>query len=325
VARPADKFDRPPELDPDAVTRLGRAIEPMVAAHPGLCGIHALRDPHEAFAARALLAAAAGQTLDVQYYMWHADVSGSLLFEALRAAADRGVQVRLLLDDANTAGLDAVLLALDQHARIEIRLFNPFRNRRWRWIDYVTNLARVNRRMHNKSFTVDDQVTIVGGRNIGDEYFGVPEAVDFEDLDVIAVGPVVRDVAAAFDRYWDSASAVPLGRALRRTPVARRGAGIPVVLNQRQQAISREYAEAVRRSSFAHDLESATLSLEWAPTRLFVDHPLKGIGRAAARQLVSRQLRELFGESASHVDLVSPYFVPGRWGARYLATLAGVH
>jgi cardiolipin synthase C len=301
---------------------LGRAIAPLVAAHPGHCGIHPLRDPQEAFAARALLAAAAEHTLDVQCYIWHADVSGTLLFDALRAAADRGVQIRLLLDDANTAGLDPILLVLDQHPRIAVRLFNPFRSRRWRWLDYVTNLARVNRRMHNKSFTIDGQVTIVGGRNIGDEYFGVPEAVDFEDLDVIAVGPVVREVCSAFDRYWESESAVPIESVLRRPPVAKRGIGLPVVLNDRQQAISREYAQAMGRSSFARDLENGRLGFEWAPTRLWVDPPLKGMGRAAARQLVSRQLRELFGESASHVDLVSPYFVPGRWGAKYLATLA---
>src|SRR3954466_8207968 len=144
---------------------------PLLGAHPGESGVFALRDGRDAFAARALLADAAQRTLDVRYYIWHADLSGTLLFAAVRRAADRGVQVRILLDDNQTSGLDAVLGALQAHPNIQIRLFNPFRVRRPRVLGFLTDFARLNRRMHNKSFTVDDQVTIVGGRNVGDEYF----------------------------------------------------------------------------------------------------------------------------------------------------------
>ena len=114
---------------------------------------------------------AAASTLDVQYYIWHADLTGRLLLDALRRAADRGVRVRLLLDDNNTGGMDRLLAALDAHPQVEVRLFNPFRQRRVRAFGYLTEFGRLNRRMHNKSLTADGVATIVGGRNVGDEYF----------------------------------------------------------------------------------------------------------------------------------------------------------
>lgn len=129
-----------------------------------------------------------------------------MLFDALRQAADRGVRVRLLLDDNNTSGLDALLAALDAHPKIEVRLFNPFVFRDARALGYVTDFSRANRRMHNKSFTADSQATIIGGRNVGDEYFGAADDVLFADLDVLAVGPVVQEVSKDFDRYWNSNS-----------------------------------------------------------------------------------------------------------------------
>ena len=171
-------------------TRLGRSVAPRARQHPGQSGIVELRDGRDAFAARVLLADTAERTLDLQYYIWRKDMSGSLLFAAVCRAADRGVRVRLLLDDNNTTGLDGFLGALTSHPNIKVRLFNPFRLRRLRPLEYLTDFARLNRRMHNKSFTVDGQVAIVGGRNIGDEYFDAHQALSFVDLDVMAVGPV---------------------------------------------------------------------------------------------------------------------------------------
>src|SRR5438067_895639 len=172
-----------------AATRLGKAISPRIVAHPGKSGFYELSDGRDAFAARALLANAAERTLDAQYYIWGNDMTGTLLFAALREAADRGVRVRLLLDDNNTSGMDATLAALDGHPNIEVRLFNPFLIRSVRTLGYLTAFSRANRRMHNKSFTVDSQVTIVGGRNVGDEYFGADDDVLFRDLDVMSIGP----------------------------------------------------------------------------------------------------------------------------------------
>ena len=196
-------------LTDTADTRLGRAVVPYVAPNPGKSGIHKFPEPHDAFAARVLLAAAAEKTLDAQYFIWNGDQVGYLLFEALWKAAERGVRVRLLLDDANTSGLDPTIAALDAHPNIEVRLYNPFVHRGSRAIGYLTDFARLNRRMHNKSFTADNQFSVVGGRNVANEYFGAGSEIGFADLDVLAVGPVVRDVSKEFDLYWNSASAYP--------------------------------------------------------------------------------------------------------------------
>jgi putative cardiolipin synthase len=150
----------------------GRAVTPAIAATPGKTGIHALLEPRDAFAARVLLAAATEKSLDVQSYIWHGGQVGYLMFEAFWQAAERGVHVRLLLDDHNTHGLDPTIAALDAHPRIDVRLYNPVVQRDARALNFLTVFTRVNHRMHNKSFTADNQVSVVGGRNIGNEYFG---------------------------------------------------------------------------------------------------------------------------------------------------------
>src|SRR5690606_9847105 len=167
--------------DQSRATKLGAGISRLTRAHPGKSGIASLADPLDAFVARALITRAAERTLDIQYYIWHKDMTGTLLFQAMREAADRGVRVRFLLDDNNTSGLDSTLAALDAHPNIEVRLFNPFTIRGLRWIGYLTDFSRLNRRMHNKSFTADNQITIIGGRNMGDEYFGATPDILFAD------------------------------------------------------------------------------------------------------------------------------------------------
>ncbi|MEO8431100.1 MAG: phospholipase D family protein [Acidobacteriota bacterium] len=303
-------------------TRLGRMAAPLIAAHPGVSGVHPLRDAKDAFAARIRLAEAAERSLDVQYYIWHKDLTGTLLFQALRAAADRGVRVRVLLDDNNTAGLDEPLAALDSHPNVEIRLFNPFVIRGPRALGYLTDFFRLNRRMHNKSFTADNQATIVGGRNIGDEYFGASDGVLFADLDVIAVGPVVSEVSGSFDRYWASASSYPVRSLL---PAARPGLLEELTASAQQIANSSPavaYMKAVRESAFIRDLAAGTLEIEWAPTRMVSDDPAKGLGRGATDELVAEKLKRDLGEPATDVKLVSPYFVPGAAGTSWLADMA---
>src|SRR5512141_1621293 len=205
---PQDRIESTANTD-TASTRLGRAVVPYVAPNPGKSGIHKFPDPHDAFAARVRMAAAAEKTLDTQYFIWNGDQVGYLMFEALWQAAERGVRVRLLLDDANTQGNDPTLAALDAHPNIEVRLYNPFTQRGSRALGYLSDFGRLNRRMHNKSFTVDNQLSVVGGRNIANEYFGAGSGIGFADIDVLAVGPVVRDVSKEFDLYWNSASAYP--------------------------------------------------------------------------------------------------------------------
>jgi putative cardiolipin synthase len=295
-------------------TRLGKAVAPLLGAHPDLSGIHILRDARNAFAARYRLASVAERTLDVQYYIWRNDQSGTLLMKALVDAADRGVRVRLLLDDNNTSDLDTLLAAIDEHQRIEVRLFNPFAIRRPRAIGHLTEFPRLNRRMHNKSFTADNQVTIIGGRNVGDEYFGATDGVLFADLDVIAIGPVVSAVSNDFDRYWASDSSYPADRLLPAVD----SATIAEISAARQRverdAASVAYMEALRKSVFVRELVAGALSFEWAVTRLISDPPAKALGRASQDDLLMQKFRTIFGLPASEIDLVSPYFVPGDAG-----------
>jgi putative cardiolipin synthase len=299
----------------------------MAQAHPGQSGVFALQDGLDAFAARVLLAGAAEHTLDVQYYIWHRDMSGALLLEALHRAADRGVRVRLLLDDNNTAGLDPWIAALDAHPSIEVRLFNPFKHRRWRILDYLFDFGRVNRRMHNKSFTADGQATIIGGRNVGDEYFGAGQDISFVDLDVIAVGPVVEEVTRDFERYWASGSAVSAALVVPPAPesaIAEIGAAAHRV---EHDPIGVKYIHAVTAAPFVRDLLEGNLRLEWATVHMVSDDPAKGLGRASDDKLLWQRLHQVVDSPKRELELVSPYFVPGKQGVEELAALAraGVH
>ena len=217
------------------------------------------------------------RSLDVQYFIWNKDMTGTLLFNGLYKAAERGVRVRLLLDDSNTSGLDPILAALDAHPNIEVRLFNPFVVRSVRLLN-IFDFSRLNRRMHNKSFTADNQVTIVGGRNVGDQYFGAPGGVMFVDVDVLAVGPVVRAVSNIFDSYWASESSYPIDRILPPADSNAFAELASAVSHVQNAPATEEYMSAVSDSSLVRELVAGQLSLEWAVTRvLSATTPRKGL------------------------------------------------
>ncbi|PRB80302.1 phospholipase D family protein [Pseudomonas sp. MYb185] len=303
-------------------TRLGQALAPGVAAHPGKSGIYPLSDPHNAFAARVLLARAAERTLDVQYYIWHADMTGTLLLEELHNAADRGVRVRLLLDDNGTAGLDTELAALALHPQIEVRLFNPFKVRKPKWLGYVTDFSRANRRMHNKSLTADNQATIIGGRNVGDEYFGATEGILFADLDVLSVGPIVDEVSQDFDRYWASGSSYPVEQIVPAVSTAQLDHLSQSATLIERDARAADYVAAVSRADFIRQMLSGELQLEWAHTRMVTDDPAKGLGKAEADGMLTYQLGQILDQPNNAVVLVSPYFVPTAAGVAAFTALA---
>lgn len=303
-------------------THLGRAISPLVDAHANLCGIYPLRDSRDAFAARVRLARTAERTLDVQYYIWRDDMTGTLLFNALYEAAERGVRVRLLLDDNNTRGLDRILAALDTHPNIEVRLFNPFVIRKPR-IGYLTDFFRANRRMHNKSFTADNQATIIGGRNVGDEYFGAAEeGLLFVDLDVLAIGSVVQDVSNDFDRYWASASSYPADRLLPHANAEQLEQVKAAALKIEQDPASVAYMNVLRESAFVRQSLAGELEMDWAVTHMLSDDPAKGLGRAAPDKLFPQQLKGVIGDPASHLEMVMAYFVPTKTGLDSLVSMA---
>jgi putative cardiolipin synthase len=263
----------------------------------------------------------AERTLDLQYYIWEKDMTGTLLFDALRAAADRGVRVRLLLDDNNTSGLDPTLAALDAHPNIEVRLFNPFVIRRAR-IGYVTDLFRANRRMHNKSFTADNQVTIIGGRNIGDEYFGMAEGLLFVDLDVMAVGPIVTEVSKDFDRYWASDSSYPVDRIVRPVVAAQIAEITSAAERVERDPAAVAYTRALHDSPFVRAIVERRLAFEWAVTRMVSDDPAKGLGRATPEDMFPQQLKEIIGNPTHHVELVAAYYVPRNAGVDSFVAMA---
>jgi len=301
---------------------LHSSCESIAGAHPGKSGVFALPEGPDAFAARVLLAGAAEHTLDVQYYIWHNDLSGKLLFEALHRAADRGVRVRLLLDDNNTAGLDGIIAALDAHPNIEIRLFNPFKLRNWRMLGYVTDFARLNRRMHNKSFTADGAATIIGGRNVGDEYFGIGQELSFVDLDLLAVGPVVEAVTRDFERYWTSASAQPAKAFVPAAPETAIADLTAAVHRAEHDPTGARYIKALANCSFIRDLVAGHLHFEWATVHMVSDDPAKGLGRAADDGMLWTRLKQIIKTPMRELHLVSPYFVPGSEGVAELTTLS---
>lgn len=320
--RPLPPPQRAPELpvrdasDP-ADTAIGRAVAEGRPAdvESDLSGVYTLADGRDAFVARAVLVDTAERSIDVQYYIWHDDTAGRLLLQALRRAADRGVRVRLLLDDNSTFGMDPILRGLDAHDRIEVRLFNPFMHRFARPVDFVTDFGRTNRRMHNKSFTVDNHATIIGGRNVGDEYFGAGQGTMFADLDVLAVGPVVADVTEDFERYWTSASTYPVAAILRPGP--REDVGTEPGTDPETQS----YLSALRCSTLWRELQRGRLPFTWAKTRMVSDDPAKGLGRAAKEDLVVTPLGPELSQARDSALIVSPYFVPTRQGVRALIGL----
>jgi putative cardiolipin synthase len=288
---------------------------------PGRSGFHLLQDGHAALAARLALAQRANHALDVQYYLFQNDTSGKLFAATLLAAAERGVRVRLLIDDIDTADKALGLAALDAHPNIEVRLFNPFRTRStnllvWGW-QALRESVRLNRRMHNKAFIADNQIAIAGGRNIGDEYFDVHRELAFIDLDVIAAGEVVDALSRSFDRYWNSVAAVPASA----LPVmsAKRLQRTSVVLQQfRAEQLAGEQARALAAADPLPALLDGTRPWHIADADLIVDPPEKVLVRnKAPSKLLLGQLAGLGIQPERRVLIVSPYFVPGAAGMAY--------
>jgi cardiolipin synthase C len=303
-------------------TRLARTLAPALAEHPGASGVHSLPVATEAFAARARLAAAAERSIDAQYYMWHDDVTGKLLFEALTQAADRGVRVRLLLDDNNTAGMDATLAALAAHPNIQVRLFNPLILRHARWSNYVFDFNRINHRMHNKSFTVDNRVTVIGGRNIGDEYFDAGGAVQFVDLDLLAVGPIVGAISAMFDEFWNSASSYPATMLVGSEAPEKASAALERTFTAaRADPRAQPYLAMLKARPLIDEMRDRHFAFEWSATRLVADDPAKVFSDSRALILLPQLLKDT-GTPHSQFDLVSPYFVLMQEGTRDFETLA---
>jgi putative cardiolipin synthase len=318
--------DRPASyaMPPDDATPLGQAVAARIQQHPGKTGIVAISDGRVAFGTRVHMVRIAVRSIDIQTFIWHDDATGTLLYQEVLLAAQRGVRVRLLLDDANvTPAIDRILAMLMQQANVELRLYNPFVSRSTKVTGFMTDFNRLNHRMHNKSFTIDGLATVVGGRNIADEYFEAGKDTGLVDLDVIAIGDAVHSVQAEFDLFWNSASAYPATAILG-------GVKAPSAAELAQQARAVQaspeaaaFTEAVVNTTEVKSLLEGKLEVEWTTARLINDDPAKTLQPSAEveRQLLP-QLIATMGSPSTSLDLISPYFVPGDKGSEALQALA---
>jgi putative cardiolipin synthase len=294
-------------------------------------GLRLISDSNDALLARIALADRAVSSLDLQYYIFNSDATGGLLAQRLLAAADRGVRVRLLLDDLHVAGDDHVLRILDGHPNIQIRLFNPFMERSHGWFgmgkQFAGDFSRLNRRMHNKALIADGAMAIVGGRNIGDEYFDANDSVNFRDLDVLAVGPVVPEVSQMFDRYWNSELAYPIGAFHRKTPSAEQLAQLRKTMAAHARQFSQTgYAQSLvaRVGDLAH--ETPGTEWAWGAATYLADDPEKGNPEADSKDLhIAPEVRAWMDGAQQRLTLISPYFVPGDKGVAYLQRMRERH
>jgi len=302
-------------------TSLGKRALADSAANPGLSGVYPLADGPEALAARVILARKAEETIDAQYYIWQMDTTSFILLDEFKQAAERGVRVRLLLDDNGIPGLDEMLAGLNAMENFEVRLYNPFTYRSPKLLAYAFNFSRLNHRMHNKSMTADGAVSVIGGRNIGDIYFEFGEGAHYFDFDVIAIGPAAAATQENFDRYWESASAYPAELILEDSPdgaqqVADAGAAA------RESVNGSAYMEKIQGSDLLADLENTDTFFEWTKVELLSDDPSKTEKKSAREDLLISKLVEILSKAESRVDLISAYFIPAPNGTKLLTDLA---
>jgi putative cardiolipin synthase len=304
-------------------TQLGRETALLTEPHGGLSGFQLQSDGLEALASRLVLADLAERSIDVQYYLITDDQVGLVFLDSLLRAADRGVRVRVLLDDILTGGYDKAMVALDSHPNFEVRIFNPFTSRGSRVRDGLFDFARVNRRMHNKSFTIDNQVTIIGGRNIADEYFAAHHSQNFGDADVLCVGSVVGEVSSMFDEYWNSRWAAPLEMFAKMPadPAAKLVEVREHLVKNRRAVADSVYGYAVRQDGYRFLTEQRG-DFHWAPHELVVDPLSKTEGKDfTVHDGIVGRLAEVVAKAEHDLVVVSPYFVPLQTGVEYFQSL----
>lgn len=304
-------------------TSLAKIIEPLKTQNPELTGYHILYEPMEAIAARLQLIDKAEKTLDLQYYIWDNDTIGSLALYKIIQAADRGVKVRLLMDDNNAKSMEAIYLALDQHQNIEVKLFNPYRFRRLRPMEMIIDLKRINRRMHNKTFTADNQITLIGGRNMSNQYYNVSENYQFSDVDVMLVGQAVDDITHSFDEYWNHSYAYPVRQIVNHKQYTLRYDGLKSQLTEFYQSASiQNYLNLSNRSHDFNQWLSNDVELDWVKAQVIKDSPEKIKSKAKKEEHLNFQLVQRLQKPEKSVDIISAYFVPEKKGEQHLKKLA---
>ncbi len=298
-------------------TRFGREVAKWQQSHPGLSGFYPLVGGMDALGVRLALIDGAERTIDAQYFLMKSDAAGLLFVMKLLEAADRGVRVRFLLDDVFTSVDDEVFLLLDQHPNVEMRLFNPLGRGGNKWLNYVADFDRANRRMHNKSFTVDNQISIVGGRNIAEEYFELKAGGEFRDADIVVAGSLAAEIGRNFDQFWNHELAVPMAafesaRFDRDLDTARAEAK-----DEFGEAMQSIYGQAIG-SELVQELLADRVALFAAEGEMISDEPDKLSNAVSTdHQLLVTRMAGVVARAESEVIVVTPYFIPGPNGVEF--------
>ncbi|WP_201606420.1 phospholipase D family protein [Psychrobacter immobilis] len=309
-------------------TDLVSAISAQNDIHPDLSGYYPIVTGANAFAARSILTDMATRNIDAQYYIWHNDQAGQLLLKDLWDAAERGVIVRLLLDDFNnSAKFDQHLLRFASHPNIAVRIINPLMHRKFSTLNYVTGLPRINRRMHNKSMTFDKQITIIGGRNIGNEYLSNDQSSQFADLDVLLIGKVVADIDNSFASYWSSPLSFDIETLAKFdddvTPDFLKALDKLGLDEENNEGSSLTvYKAAIKDSTIDSDLINKRVPFRWTDMQFLSDDVGKLSKTVPADTNLVHQLRNLLGSPTKKLTIISSYFVPTKDGVDTLVKLA---
>lgn len=305
------------------ISTIDLKIKTLIDQHSPKSGFYLLEKNLDAFISRRNLINKAEVTLDLQYYYFHGDTSGRLIAQSLVEAANRGVRVRLLLDDIDTLGADEPIALVNAHPEIEVRIFNPFYFRGLMRYLEIINISRVGRRMHNKAIIADNAQAIIGGRNIGDIYFSADPETLFLDIDLLSVGPIVNHISNSFDEYWNSRWAIPVDDLYARPNKTYAQGRIKTFIKRHLQDVRvTDYSQALA-SSDLHDTNSVSeLPLVWSDAQLFYDAPSKidESVQAASRQL-KNDLHEVVNSAKESLTIVSPYFVPGEQGVEWFRNI----
>ena len=296
-------------LDRPETTTVGALLGDVALQHPGQSGFALVPEDDRAFAARLAMSDLAEKTLDAQYYIWDVDTTGRILADRLIRAADRGVRVRLLLDDHyQNEALDHSIAVLDAHPNIEVRFFNPVENRRWRGWSFLSDFGRVNHRMHNKLFIMDNALGIAGGRNIADTYFGVRPDQNFRDLDLAIAGPVVQKLSGGFDLFWNSQWSVPVGAVVNEKVSIDDFKKLRTVLSRKIVDTGFPFPVDEKIEKLRQDLTLLREAFTWAPGRVLIEDPAR-VNNDAGDLVITGAIVDRFNHTHKEVLIESPYFI----------------
>jgi putative cardiolipin synthase len=304
-------------------TAIAREVRDDMSDHPEESAYLLLGNGMDAFVARAALAHVAEHTIDAQYYLLHHDTVGALFIDQLFKAADRGVRVRLLVDDMGLEGRDFNLAIVDDHPNIEVRIYNPFGRNIGRGFQFITGFGKQTRRSHNKSFTIDNITTILGGRNIGNEYFVADPELAFLDLDVFVIGPVAKEVSESFDQYWNHELSYPVAVLAKQTPTPEESRLAKerfdkFIVDQEDSV----YLKQLKKTNLAEAIRDSSVDFVWAQGRIVADDPEKLTTHTSDTTYhLFEELRPYLDNTTSDLLIISPYFVPGKSGVAFFREL----